>query len=475
MNPKIILLSLIGLVVTVVLGIGSYFLFTTVEEVHQQNVEDLAGFGSKVVPLSSREGEFGATFGLADGNIQMPPSLQKKKLSPTEKVILALSHDKDELLVQVTELQQQLDLQTEALNDLRQYKAENERFAPEQLVQERARAQQMIKEYFENASEVTEFSPFVQQVMMLASANVYAEVVRQHQLMLRDKLKDEMVKLLPEFGLCLGDSLPFVVNNRAEEIRLLQALADNKTDSLSGELGKDFKVIHEPCLKRLNRQVIALLEKHGDAVLTPADVAFVEDTEVTSEAAPSLPPFDPTLSPTEQLIRSLEFDKEQLLVQVEKMQVKLATQAQEITDLGVYRDQTERYAPLPAQEERQRAHQLLIEYFDESEDTFRFNSFEKQAMSLSAANQYAAFSKRHRLVLTERVKDEIIQIHLPNYGFCIGDGLKFVIDNRLQERQLINALREQDEEFMTPDLATQIKTITEPCAASLERQLQAFL
>ncbi|MEH6469867.1 MAG: hypothetical protein V7752_01340 [Halopseudomonas sp.] len=478
MSPRAILLSAVGFIALIGISIGGYFLFLEVEEVHKQNVEDLAGFGSKVVPISSREGGSGVTFGMTDGTIQLPPSIQEKKLSPTEKVILSLSRDKDELQYEVAKFKQQIDEQQQRLIELRAYKAENERFAPDQLNQERQRAEEMLKEYFDNSSDVTRFSKFQQQAMNLATANIYTEVVRQHQLMLNDEMKDEMVKILPQFGLCLGEGLPFITNNRAEEVFIIKALSNGNLSEIKGGLAEDFNAIHGPCLKQLNRQVNRLLSQQSNQQHAAISINLTGNSASSADSnldAPPGPDIDPSMSPTEQLIQSLSYDKKMMLAKANRMKQQLDQQIQELAELKGYHDQTERYAPLPALEERDRAQAILIDYLEETRDAKRFNSFEKQAMSFAAANHYAAFSKRHQLVLNEALKDQIIENHLPSFGFCFGDGLKFAIDNRLQERQLINALREQDSEYVDSSLAQQIDTITLPCAEQLDRKLQAYL
>ena len=203
MSPKQIIMIGVAVVVLAIAGVAGYFISIEVEKVHSENVESLADFGSKVIPMSS--GPDGATYGLEDGQVQLPPSIQEKKLSPTEKVILALSRDKDELLVEVTKLEHELAQLSVPLKELRSYQAENERFAPERLTEERIRAQGILREYFDTSSDVAEFSRFQRQAVHLASANLFTEIVRTNGLILFEEVKDELIKLLPSYGLCLGE------------------------------------------------------------------------------------------------------------------------------------------------------------------------------------------------------------------------------------------------------------------------------
>lgn len=469
--------AIIGIAITTViliaLGIGGYFLLGEMDEVHQENVSALESFGSKVVP-GSREGPDGITYGADDG-VQLPPSLQNKKLSPTEKVILSLSRDKDELLIEIAELTEQFEKQQARLQELATYKDENERFAPAQLQIERERARITLKEYFDNSSDVTHLSPFQLHVISLATANIYSEVIRQHQLILDDSLKDSMIKLLPAYGLCLSEPLSFVANDATEERLIIRAVEQNDMSLLSGDLAIDFQRIHIPCLKKLNMSVNQLLDQRREAGIPPIQLPTDSDTNSAAETTKTGgPQITPSMSPTEQLIASLSYDKQQKLTKAKALKKKLERQTRELAELKQYHDSTERYAPLPTLEERDRAHQLLSTYFDQTADANRFTDFEREAMSLSASNYYAALSKRHRLVLNEALKDDIINIHLPNYGFCFGDSLKFIIDNRLQQRQLLNALREQDNEYMSKKLEARLLEISKPCADQLDQQLSAY-
>lgn len=494
MPLKTLIYSGISLVVVLLLSIPGYYLFIQMDEMHKQNVEDLAGFGSKVVPMSMRSDSNGATYGLLDGNMQLPPSIQEKKLSPTEKVILSLSRDKDALQIEVAEIEQTLQQQHERLQELRAYKAENERFNPQQLTQERHAAEALLLEPLASIPDIERFSAFQRKAMSLATANLYTDIMRQHLLRLNDESIAELIKILPQFSLCFGDGLPFAINSRAEETTIIRALSSANPNLLTGGLANDFNAIHSPCLKLFNRALSQLLSAtkaaptaSNSTLSTDSAVSSASSDDSKSAAATSpansdsgereaaIPTIDPSLSPTEQLIQSLRYGKETILNQANRLQQQLAQQTQELADLKRYHDQTERFAPLPTLEERNRAQGLLLNYLEETRDAKRFNSFEKQAMSYAAANHYARFSTRERLLLTEAIKDKIIRNHLPNFSFCFGDGLKFAIDNHQQERQLINALREQDTEYMDLPLAQQIVVISEPCETQLQQQLNTFL
>ncbi|MEH6825430.1 MAG: hypothetical protein V7629_16105 [Motiliproteus sp.] len=481
MPPKTLIYSGIGLVVVLLVGIAGYFAAVEMEAMHKQNVEDLADFGSKVVPAGIRSENDGSSYGLIDGNLQLAPSIREKKLSPTEKVILSLSRDKDELQIELTETEQTLQQQQERLQELRAYKAENERFAPHQLTLERRAAEELLSKHLDSTPGIDRFSSFQRRATNLATASLYTDIMRQYQLRLNDQSRAELVKILPRFGLCFGDGLPYAINSHAEEAVIIKALSNADPSLLTGGLGADFNSIHSPCLKRFNRDLGQLLSGAETAPSAingnplPGDSLASSASSDESEGGAASLTIDLSLSLTEQLIQSLRYDKETVLKQATQARQRLAEQTQELEALKRYHDETERFAPLPSLEERNRAQALLLSYLEQTRDAKRFNSFQKEAMSYAAANHYARFSTRERLLLTEAIKDQIINEIMPNFGFCFGDGLKFAIDNHQQERQVINALREQDTEYMDPPLAKQIATISEPCKTQLQQQLNTFL
>lgn len=475
MPLRTIILSIIGLIALTGISIGGYFLFIEVEEVHKQNVANLAGFGSKVVPSSPHNDNGNVTYGVVDGVMQLPPSIQERKLSPTEKVILSLSRDKDLLQIEVVETTEILKQQQARLEELRAYKAENQRFAPERLLQERQDAEALLKKHLDNTVDIDRFNDFQRKAMILATANLYTDIVRQHQLIMDDKFKEELLTtILPQFGLCLGKGLPFMTNSRSEESILIKALSANNQIQIEGGLGDDFNATHGPCLKRANRDLNLRLASQSNRVIAPSTNSDNLTSDQASSNTPAKPIIDSALSPTEQLIQHLNHDKAIILNKASLLREQLNQQIQELAELKSYHDGTERFAPLPTLEERNRAQGLLLDYMQKSRDAKRFNSFEKLAMSYAAANYYAHFSTRQRLVLTEAIKDQIIQTTLPNFGFCYGDGLKIIIDNHQQERQLIKALQEQDSEYIDASLAQQIAPITKACEEQLDQQLSAF-
>ncbi|MFT6916877.1 MAG: hypothetical protein ACJAWL_003220 [Motiliproteus sp.] len=483
MSPRQLLYAVLGVIAFLGLGIGGYFLFLEMGAVHKQNTEDLAGFGGKVIPGTFTDDGNGASYGLVDGAMQLPPSIQEKKLSPTEKVILSLSRDKDLLQIEVAEISESLEQQQGRLRALRAYKAENERFAPQLQLEERQNAVALLEKRLAKIPDIDRFNVFQRKAMVLATANLYTDIKRQHPYIKSDPADTELLSLLPQFSLCLGEGIPYITNSDREESIIIQALTAGDQSLITGRLADDFKISYDPCLKRLNRELNPQILLQGsrkrlpDSNVDSTPSAPTSAPELTS-AAQSSPPAESTidlsLSPTELLIQSLSHGKERVLAQANLLKQELARQTQEIADLKRYQDTTARFAPLPALEERDRAQMLLLAYLQESRDARRFNRFEKQAMSYAAANHYAGFSTRQRLVLNETIKDQIIQNLLPRFGFCYGDGLKFIIDNHQQERQVINFLQKQDREYMDVPLALKVTSITKPCEEQLDKQFSEY-
>ncbi|MFT5722481.1 MAG: hypothetical protein ACI9W6_002810 [Motiliproteus sp.] len=485
MSPRLLITGILGLIAFLSLGIGGYFLFVEMKAVHKQNTEELAGFGGKVIPRTLTDD--GASYGLVDGAMQLPPTIQEKKLSPTEKVILSLSRDKDLLQIEAAEITEKLKRQQGRLQELRAYKTENERFAPLLLTQERQNAVALIEkrlnEQFANTPDIEHFNAFQRKAMTLATANLYTDIKRQQPFIKDDPTYVELLNLLPEFSVCLGKGIPYITNSQTEESIVIQALSAGDQRLITGRLADDFKATYDPCLKRFNRELNRQVIQQGPRTQAPdssidsnigSDAPALELTSAAQSSEPSANTIDLSLSPTKQLIQSLGKGKETALKQAQRLKQQLVRQTQEIAELKRYQDTTERFAPLPTLEERNRAQKRLLAYLEESQDARRFNRFEKQAMSYAAANHYAGFSTRQRLVLNETIKDQIIQDLLPRFGFCYGDGLKFIIDNHQQERQLINYLNKQDREYMDIPLAQKVTTIAQPCEKELDLQFSAF-
>ena len=146
-----------------------------------------------------------------------------------------------------------------------------------------------------------------------------------------------------------------------------------------------------------------------------------------------------------------------------------------MAQLRAYRSENERFAPLPLEEERLRAQEVLTEYFAQSEDAKRFNSFQREAMTLAASAAYLDVLREYRLSFDEDDKDLIINRHLPAYGFCIADGIVFVPNSRSEEKSVLAYLKSGDTALLSDRLAKDLEVVEAPCLKPLSERINAML
>lgn len=256
-NIKVIILTAIVLVLLLVAGVGGYFLFIGVEKQHEQNVEKLADFGTKVIPIKG--GAESVTIG-TEGQLQLPPDIGDKNLSPTEKIIIALSRDKEQLALELTMAKERVERLESEVKALRAYRQENERFAPLPLNEERLRAIELLTDYFNSSPDAERFNRFQKDAMTLAAANAYLDILREYRLSFNEEQKDLIIhKHLPAYGFCFGDGIIFVPNSRGEEKTLLTFLNSGDETLLNSRLANDLDTVRSPCLKPLGERINAML------------------------------------------------------------------------------------------------------------------------------------------------------------------------------------------------------------------------
>ena len=98
-NIKVIVLGGVALLLLIAVAVGGYFIFVGIDKQHKENVESLADFGTKVIPIKGAADTI--TVGV-EGELQLPPDIGEKNLSPTEKIIISLSKEKEELAAELT-------------------------------------------------------------------------------------------------------------------------------------------------------------------------------------------------------------------------------------------------------------------------------------------------------------------------------------------------------------------------------------
>ncbi len=257
-NSKTITLGAIGLVVLSVLGVGGYFLAIQIEEVHEQNVSDLAGFGSVVTPGTASDD--GSTQGV-DGQKQLAPTFGEEKMSASDKIIISLSKEKELLVKELADRQREINKLSGEIEQLRRYKETNERFAPRLLSEEKARAVEKLQVYLDESKDADRFNGFQKEAMALDSANTYLSTLRKYQLVFDDAQKDQLIDThLPSYAFCVGESIGLIANSRSEEKQVISYLKGENERPLPSRLMEDLTSVRTPCLLALNERINILLK-----------------------------------------------------------------------------------------------------------------------------------------------------------------------------------------------------------------------
>lgn len=259
MSPRLLIGILLALILLIGLGIGGYFAFIEADKQHKKNVEELGDFGTTVIPVRGGGGEDSISIG-TEGQVQLPPDIPEKDLSPTEKVIIALSREKENLFGELQDARGRIAKLERELAVLRDYRSENERYAPLPLSEERLRALEELQELLASSEDADRFDDFQKRAMALAAARAYLKILREYRLSFSEAEKDEILaEHLPAYAFCIGPELGFVPNGETERRRLLAHLEEGEKVSLDAALASDLDQVLSPCLRQLDKRIEQLL------------------------------------------------------------------------------------------------------------------------------------------------------------------------------------------------------------------------
>ncbi len=259
LDSRTIIVGTLTLAILSALGIGGYFLAIEIEEVHEQNVGDLAAFGSVVTPGTPTTDD-GTSIG-EGGQVQLAPTFGEEKLSVSDKIIISLSKEKEELVKELATRQRKIEQQQEEIALLQRYQDTNERFAPRLLHEEKERAMKELLIYLNESEDASRFNTFQKEAMALDSANMYLTTLRKYQLVFDEPQKDQLISThLPAYAFCFGDSVGIITNSRTEEKKVLKYLRGKDNPSLPKQLMDDLEAIRSPCIQSLNSRINILLK-----------------------------------------------------------------------------------------------------------------------------------------------------------------------------------------------------------------------
>ncbi len=257
MNNKLLKI-LIGVAVAIALGVIGILLSSKMGEVHENNKSGLESFGQVMLP--GRDPQIAND----DGTPHVEPSIAEKKLSTSEKIILSLSKEKDELLQELAESRKLIRELEAELKNLREFKETSQKFGGLMTIEdERLYAIHSISSYLMEAKDAAGFSDFQREVMATAAARAYVDILQRFQIRIqKDEKLELMMNHLPAYAFCLGHNIVYVPNNGVEQRMLVEFFdTEDKMSKLPDKLEADLRTVQTPCLDELNERTIAMLEQ----------------------------------------------------------------------------------------------------------------------------------------------------------------------------------------------------------------------
>lgn len=210
---------------------------------HKQNSKELERFGYEMVATSRSMETTGKL-----GAVQLPPTFDLDKLTPTQKVIHGLMRDKDGLLDENKVLQSEIEKLESQIKELTAYKELNEHFAPQKLKDELRSVERQLKAFLIRSPDADRFSTMQIEIMSAAGAAEYKAYITRNRLMLSEDMKLAVISdYLPAYAFCVGDGVEIAANSRTEERKLANYFRTEDSSSLSEVLFQDLSSVLAPC------------------------------------------------------------------------------------------------------------------------------------------------------------------------------------------------------------------------------------
>lgn len=210
---------------------------------HKQNSKELERFGYEMVATSRSMETTGKL-----GAVQLPPTFDLDKLTPTQKVIHGLMRDKDGLLDENKVLQSEIEKLESQIKELTAYKELNEHFAPQKLKDELRSVERQLKAFLIRSPDADRFSTMQIEIMSAAGAAEYKAYITRNRLMLSEDMKLAVISdYLPAYAFCVGDGVEIAANSRTEERKLANYFRTEDPSSLPEVLFQDLSSVLAPC------------------------------------------------------------------------------------------------------------------------------------------------------------------------------------------------------------------------------------
>lgn len=238
----------------ILLAVAGYLVYATLDQQHQKNRQNLESFGETVIPVTERSAA-------GDGpNPELAPSIGTENLSPTQRVILTLKSEREQLLEEAKVMRQEISELKAQVATLEEYKRVNERYAPHTFNEEVSTVHTRVKQLLASRDEIKRFNRRQVTAMAAASAQEYRRYLTMHKLTLEQDSIDTVVnEHLPVFAFCIGDGIEVAANNAGEEALLVEYFKTGETERMSKRLQSDLLAILSPCQDQVAQRLSVLL------------------------------------------------------------------------------------------------------------------------------------------------------------------------------------------------------------------------
>ncbi|MBR9883703.1 MAG: hypothetical protein GYB21_08625 [Oceanospirillales bacterium] len=255
-RQKPLLIALVVMpIVLIVLGTGGYFGWQALQAQHDENRDVLQKFGFEIMPTNPYTESVGVL-----GQKQLPATFSEDDLTPVEKVIHGLIKDKERLLQENADLQQQVDQLQEQVANLEHYKEVNEQFAPETLEQELARTRREIESGLRGLPEAQRFTDFWIKMMSDAALREYHRFIEAHRMLIDQNTRKQLVEHdLLNYAFCIGNAVEIAANSADEVRSIARWLEKPESTRLSAALREDLNKVLPPCQSPLREKLNATL------------------------------------------------------------------------------------------------------------------------------------------------------------------------------------------------------------------------
>ncbi|WP_420555281.1 hypothetical protein [Neptuniibacter marinus] len=214
------------------------------------------------------------------------------------------------------------------------------------------------------------------------------------------------------------------------------------------------------------------LEKFGFTVL-PTSTHSETIGELGAKQLPSTF-YESKATPTQKVIKGLMADNEQLIEEQKELRAEIETLQEKIASLQTYKELNEHFAPLSMAEEITAVERQLKRLLLDMPDARRFSNLKIEAMSAAAGHEYKKFIGAKRLILAENEREMLIRDYMPEFAFCVGDGIDIAANSPREERLITIFFRKQDPTVLPSNLKADLDTVVKPCQTALYERLSNY-